>query len=343
MSITVDNISDEQITLASSATRPETISWSSCLVAWGMMQWPGTGDLDRQNIIKACTIALSLLSGPAAIDEARAIIVRLYDFTARSRRSPRESSTLAKQKEPRMSMFQCWEVKMWWRASAAGEQPDRLFESAVNTGWPVGTGSIQVLQEAAAMRDVDLEKCHNVSAEQIGQPYEMPDIKPGTPTSRPGRMVRYDSVARDPQGFLRAVAEASGQELDARGQHLDVERQLNEVDESFRERIVTAASSCRGQVHVLGIDPASWHHCQCGANPALSETAVETAVAAMTADPSRPPSATKVDPIARRQQLEHVILTELESFDAGGGSTEDAAISNLLRMVVGLFRRQRSR
>lgn len=65
-------------------------------------------------------------------------------------------------------LYQCWEVRMWWVADRGA-----LYESAVNTGWPVGTGLMQVLQEAAQMRGVDLDKCHDVSAEQVGAPYEL--------------------------------------------------------------------------------------------------------------------------------------------------------------------------
>lgn len=65
-------------------------------------------------------------------------------------------------------LYQCWEVRMWWVADRGA-----LHESAVNTGWPVGTGLMQVLQEASQMRGVDLDKCHDVSVEQVGAPYEL--------------------------------------------------------------------------------------------------------------------------------------------------------------------------
>lgn len=66
-------------------------------------------------------------------------------------------------------IYRCWQVRMWWRDSGSGA----LYESAVNTGWPVGVGPMQVIADAAAMRHVDLDRCHDVSAEQIGEPYEL--------------------------------------------------------------------------------------------------------------------------------------------------------------------------
>lgn len=69
-------------------------------------------------------------------------------------------------------MYQCWDVHMWWRAESGA-----LYESGVNTGWPAGTGSLEVLQDAAKMRGVDLGKCTRVSAEHVGEPYYLPEPK----------------------------------------------------------------------------------------------------------------------------------------------------------------------
>lgn len=115
-----------------------------------------------------------------------------------------------------------------------------------------------------------------------------------TPTVR---VIAYDEAASDPAVILRAIELGSGQQLDDIGTKLyvhrtatlelpsmrlmregDIGRWVNvETDESYRARLVDAVCSCRGSVHVLGPDPATWHHCQCGRTPALSAAACETA------------------------------------------------------------------
>ncbi len=84
----------------------------------------------------------------------------------------------------------------------------------------------------------------------------------------------------DPAGTLRAIDIGQGKVLDRIGKWLDTERVTRrdvspayagggmflryETDEEYRPRLVAAVATCRRDVHVLGIDQSTWHHCQCG-------------------------------------------------------------------------------